>query len=299
MNVELTEYPYFAGTAMTPDTALLDRLATEYTASPGRRSAGDDAVPLRRRSRCAVRHHLRCHRSRAAPTRFVPLALPPLGLLRRALAPRRALAVGAQPHDREREPPAERGAVHGRGRRRAADPRTRRGDDVLAYSDESLYDQPNPDNEQAPVRGLVDLFGYNEGYLLQIAEKPPAGLVTPDDLVVCPDPADGPLFCEYRTNRLGALRTFDPVAAKLQAGAGAYGALAEKIAPIQEPGITAAAWSGTASSTSRGSSRRPTNSCSTSPPRSSRPCRPPHWPPCARSPSRTRSSPAKPPPPTP
>ena len=31
MNVELTEYPYFAGTAMTPDSALLDRLATDAT----------------------------------------------------------------------------------------------------------------------------------------------------------------------------------------------------------------------------------------------------------------------------
>jgi hypothetical protein len=74
--------------------------------------------------------------------------------------------------------------------------------------------------------------------MLQIAEKPPAGLVTPADLVVCPiDPADGPLFCEYRTSRLGALRTFDPVAAKLKRGCGAYADFAAKIAPIQAPGI--------------------------------------------------------------
>ncbi len=112
------------------------------------------------------------------------------------------------------------------------------GPDVLAYNEESLYDQPNPENEAAPIRGLVDVFGYNEGYMLQIAEKPPEGLVTPPDLVVCPvDPADGPLFCEYQTSRLAALRTFDPIAAKLKDGSGAYGDLAAKIAPIQEPGI--------------------------------------------------------------
>ena len=112
------------------------------------------------------------------------------------------------------------------------------GRDVLAYNEESLYDQPNPDNENAPIRGLIDLFGYNEGYMLQIAEKPPEGLLTPADLVVCPlDPADGPLFCRYQTSRLAALATFDPIAEKLKEGSGAYSDLAAKIAPVQEPGI--------------------------------------------------------------
>jgi hypothetical protein len=74
--------------------------------------------------------------------------------------------------------------------------------------------------------------------MLQIAEKPPVGLVTPANLVVCPlDPADGPLFCQYRTSRLAALRTFDPVAERLKEGSGTYGDLAAKIAPIQVPGI--------------------------------------------------------------
>jgi hypothetical protein len=112
------------------------------------------------------------------------------------------------------------------------------GADVLSYNEQSLFDQPNPDNENLPIRGLVDTFGYNEGYMLQIAEKPPVGLVTPPDLVVCPvNPADGPLFCQYQTSRLDALQTFDPVAEKLKQGIGAYGELATKIAPIQEPGI--------------------------------------------------------------
>ena len=75
--------------------------------------------------------------------------------------------------------------------------------------------------------------------MLQIAEKPPEGLHTPDDLVVCPaNPADGPLFCAYQTSRLTALRTFDPIAEKLRQGDDVYGDLAARIVPIQEPGIT-------------------------------------------------------------
>ncbi len=237
MNVELTEYPYFAGTAMTPDTALLDRLATEYGA---RR---DGAPPVMTRFLFAdVPVVLFDAIFDATDPAQLPLGsylwLYHLSGYYGGLWLRGELLqsghntmienVNLPPN--EEQFTAEVGDAQ-RILERAA------GDDVLAYSDESLYDQPNPDNEQAPVRGLVDLFGYNEGYLLQIAEKPPVGLVTPADLVRCPDPADGPLFCEYRTNRLGALRTFDPVAARLQDGAGAYGALAAKIAPIQEPGI--------------------------------------------------------------
>jgi hypothetical protein len=110
--------------------------------------------------------------------------------------------------------------------------------DVLAYNEESLFDRPNPEQPDAPIRGLVDLFGYNQGYLLQIAEKPPAGLTTPDDLVVCPaDPADGPLFCSYGTSRLAALATFEGAAAKLRDRDGPYAPLADRIAPVQELGI--------------------------------------------------------------
>jgi hypothetical protein len=109
---------------------------------------------------------------------------------------------------------------------------------VLAYNEASLYDQPNPENPDVPVRGLVDLFGYNEGYMLQIAEKPPAGLVTPEGIVVCPaDPADGPLHCSYRTSRLAALATFEPVADALRRGDGRYRELAASVAPAQAEGI--------------------------------------------------------------
>jgi hypothetical protein len=58
-------------------------------------------------------------------------------------------------------------------------------EEVLAYAEASLFDSEH---------GLVDTFGYNEGYLLQIVERPPEGLTTPPGLVVCPaTAAEGPL----------------------------------------------------------------------------------------------------------
>jgi len=41
---------------------------------------------------------------------------------------------------------------------------------VLAYNQASLFDQPDPADPTRQQRGLADTFGYNEGYLLQIAE---------------------------------------------------------------------------------------------------------------------------------
>jgi hypothetical protein len=48
---------------------------------------------------------------------------------------------------------------------------------------------------------LVDGFGYNKGYLLQILEDPPAGLTSPADLLHC----FGPLDCRYEPLALPAL----------------------------------------------------------------------------------------------
>jgi len=48
---------------------------------------------------------------------------------------------------------------------------------------------------------LVDGFGYNKGYLLQILEDPPQGLSSPSDLLRC----FGPLDCRYDPLTLPAL----------------------------------------------------------------------------------------------
>jgi hypothetical protein len=239
VRVELTEYPYFAGTAMAPNPAMLDELASDY----GSRQSENERV-ITRFLFAEVPVVLFDRIFSAEDPQKLPLdsylwlyhlsgyygGLWLRGELLKSGHNRMIENVNLPQSEEQFTTEVDDAA---RILERAA------GADVLAYNEQSLYDQPNPDDEHTPIRGLVDLFGYNEGYMLQIMEKPPSGLVTPKDLVACPsDPADGPLFCRYQTSRLGALRTFDPVATKLQDGDGVYGELARKIAPIQEPGIS-------------------------------------------------------------
>lgn len=54
---------------------------------------------------------------------------------------------------------------------------------------------------------LVDNFGYNKGYLLQILEDPPEGLTSPADLLRC----FGPIDCRYRPVTIPALLEYDHV----------------------------------------------------------------------------------------
>ena len=235
--LQLPEYPYYEGTTMTPDGALLDDLATDYAHRAGsglmmtRFLFGDVPVVLFDRI-FAIRdpadlplgsylwlYHLsgyfggiwlRSELLRSGHNQMMAnVNLPPT-----------AVQFTSEVDD----------AQHILDRAF--------GDGVLTYNRESLFDQPNPENPDAPLRGLADLFGYNEGYLLQIAEKPPRGLVTPPDLVDCPgDPVDGPLFCRYGTSRLAVLRAFNDVATRLREGDGEYGVLGPELARVQALGI--------------------------------------------------------------
>lgn len=54
---------------------------------------------------------------------------------------------------------------------------------------------------------LVDNFGYNKGYLLQILEDPPEGLTSPSDLLRC----FGPIDCRYQPVTIAALLAYDHV----------------------------------------------------------------------------------------
>ncbi len=58
---------------------------------------------------------------------------------------------------------------------------------------------------------IVSGFGYNQGYLLQILETPPAGLQAPDAFLI----PRGPLWCDYGRSRLEPLEALRPVAQKL------------------------------------------------------------------------------------
>jgi hypothetical protein len=112
------------------------------------------------------------------------------------------------------------------------------GDDVRAYAEASLFEAEH---------GLVDTFGYNEGYLLQIVERPPEGLTTPPGLVECPAvAADGPLTCGYGTSRLHALEGFAGVSTALARGDGAYADVAARVVPVQDAGVLRgrAVWDG-------------------------------------------------------
>ncbi len=103
------------------------------------------------------------------------------------------------------------------------------GAELLAYAEASLFDD---------TQGLIDSFGYNEGYLLQIVERPPDGLVTPAGLVVCPaTAAEGPLTCAYATSRLRALDRFADVSDALARADGPYAGLAARIVPLQDAGV--------------------------------------------------------------
>jgi hypothetical protein len=83
--------------------------------------------------------------------------------------------------------------------------------------------------------GLVENFGYNQGYLLEILEAPPRGLQTPPGYHI---ESRGPLACSYETPRLEVLRSLSSVEEALAAGSSAiYAELAAKIAPVQEAGV--------------------------------------------------------------
>jgi hypothetical protein len=114
-------------------------------------------------------------------------------------------------------------------------------DEVLAYNRASLF----PAGDAAGItNGLVENFGYNQGYLLEILESPPAGLSTPKGYSIH---AAGPLACAYESPKLGVLPRFRPIETALaQRSKPVYADLASRIEPIQAAGVAKGrgVWSG-------------------------------------------------------
>ena len=112
--------------------------------------------------------------------------------------------------------------------------------DVLAYNQESLF----PSGDAVGItNGLVENFGYNQGYMLEILESPPEGLSTPKGYGIT---SAGPLACVYESPKLSVLPRFRPVEAALAEGSKpVYADLAARIAPIQQAGVAKgrAVWS--------------------------------------------------------
>jgi hypothetical protein len=76
---------------------------------------------------------------------------------------------------------------------------------------------------------LIEGFGYNQGYLMQILESPPGGVKAPPDFIT-PRSA---LWCDYATPPLPALENLRSIAFDLEAGVGAWKRIAEAI-PSQQ-----------------------------------------------------------------
>lgn len=241
VTISLADYPYFVGTLIAPDEALLNRFATDYARRQGKK-------PLEM-------------------TRFlfgeVPVAL--FDEIFTTKNPATTLDMGSYlwlfhlsgyfggvwlrgELVKTGKNPTIAGFSSAQSQQafttqaakaqRIVDAASGPESGVLAYNQASLFDQPNPDNPATVQRGLADTFGYNEGYLLQIAEKPPAGLTTPAGFVTCPaDSASRPLYCGYGTYQLKATRKYDPVSTKLAAGQGGYASLKAQIPPIQQSAI--------------------------------------------------------------
>lgn len=226
MKVELPDHPFFPGTIMQRDPALLDELAGAGSRVMTRFLFGDAPVELFERIFASD----------------APESLPTGGYLwvfhlsgyfggvwlRDELARsghNEAIAgFSITPSEDAFVEETDRA-----GRALAAAAAAAGDDELLAYAEASLFDTE---------RGLIDTFGYNEGYLLQIVERPPEGLTTPPGLVACPATAvDGPLTCTYGTTRLTALTTFADVSAALARGDGPYADLAARIVPLQDAGI--------------------------------------------------------------
>lgn len=245
LTLTLPEYPIFPGTTMEEAPALLDQLARKYSKSVGPDSGVSDLVMTRFLFSYVPATLFDRVFAASNPADELPMGeylwLFHLsgyfgGVWLRAELSRTghnaALTSFSDPQDEAgftaNVSDADTILDVARGSKRA----------LLEYNEASLFDVENPDDPEAPERGLIDTFGYNEGYLLQIVDAPPEGLTTPPGFVECPaEPADGPLSCDYSVSRLRALRTFSPVAAKLGDGTGAYADLAKEIPPLQAAGI--------------------------------------------------------------
>jgi hypothetical protein len=104
-------------------------------------------------------------------------------------------------------------------------------DELLSHARASLL--PSGD-ATALTDGLAENFGYNQGYMLEILERPPEGLAPPAEYDVRPN---GPLCCSYASPKLPLLDELSSIADSLRSGrTPVYKELAEQIAPIQQAG---------------------------------------------------------------
>jgi hypothetical protein len=234
VSVSLPAHPFWDGSVVVPDQALLDELAAAYVAAT-------TGTPEMERFLFGTAPVEAFDRIFADPgSADVPGLIWVLHLsgyfggrwLRReiATAQPQALLVSFSVD------PTETTFRATEGRARAAlDAAAADDPALLAYADASLFDSPPPPGSDDPVRGLADSFGYNQGYMLQILEAPPAGLETPARYgVTC----EQLLRCEYASPKLADVDRFRAAVDRLADPADAAAAsLAARLAPVEEAAI--------------------------------------------------------------
>jgi hypothetical protein len=234
VSVSLPTHPFWDGSVVVPDQALLDELAAAYVAA----TTGDPEMERFLFGTAPVEAFDRIFADPGSAE--VPGLIWVLHLsgyfggrwLRReiAAAQPQALLVSFSVEPTETTFRATEGRA-----RTALDAAADDDTALLAYADASLFDSPPPPGSDDPVRGLADSFGYNQGYMLQILEAPPAGLETPARYgVTC-----GQLLrCEYASPKLADVDRFRAAVDRLADPADAAAAsLAARLAPVEEAAI--------------------------------------------------------------
>lgn len=103
---------------------------------------------------------------------------------------------------------------------------------VLGFAEASLLDTQSGSGE--PVPGLVDSFGYNAGYNMEILATPPEGTSAPAHLDVR---CTGLLRCWYASPRLSVLADLEQTASRLAGDDPGPARLAATLRPIQDAAL--------------------------------------------------------------
>lgn len=105
--------------------------------------------------------------------------------------------------------------------------------DVLRFAHTSLLNT-EPASGGPATPGLVDSFGYNAGYNMEILDSPPAGVEVPATLDVR---CTGLLRCHYASPRLAVLADLEDTATRLNGGDDRYRDLSATLQPIQDEAL--------------------------------------------------------------
>ncbi len=234
MTVELVDHPWFATSVLRPDQDVLDLLAAR-AAEEGGRAPSDMPRFLFGYVPVQVFDDLFSGRGDIPdPTaRWLLYLSGYFGgrWLRAAIA-------AAQPEAPlvafSVEPTAEAFATAMSRAARAVEAAAAEDATVLAFAWSSLLDEPPAEPGGTAVPGLVDSFGYNAGYNLEILAAPPVGLAAaPHHRVSC----TGLLRCAFATPRLAATSPLVAVADALNGTDPAYGDARVVLQPLQDAAL--------------------------------------------------------------